>query len=94
MGSGSVFLPLDHARKELRGIGGSGTLPPSLAIELAFKRMKSIMGLGHLPKKDPASARWGAISPFTKEALKYSLMLEHFTQTNSQFPPRPMLYWN
>ncbi|HXM36688.1 MAG TPA: transposase, partial [Pyrinomonadaceae bacterium] len=24
-------------------------------IELAFKRMKSIMGLGHLPKKDPAS---------------------------------------
>lgn len=26
-------------------------------IELAFKRMKSIMGLGHLPKKDPASAR-------------------------------------
>ena len=63
-------------------------------IELAFKRMKSIMGLGHLPKKDPASARWGAISPFTKEALKYSLMLQHFTQTNSQFPPRPMLYWN
>jgi len=26
-------------------------------IELAFKRMKSIMGLGHLPKKDPSSAR-------------------------------------
>jgi Transposase DDE domain len=26
-------------------------------IELAFKRMKSIMGLGHLPKKDQASAR-------------------------------------
>jgi len=26
-------------------------------IELAFKRMKSLMGLGHLPKKDPASAR-------------------------------------
>jgi Transposase DDE domain len=26
-------------------------------IELAFKRMKSIMGLGHLPKKDPVSAR-------------------------------------
>lgn len=26
-------------------------------IELAFKRMKSIMGLGHLPKKDPASCR-------------------------------------
>jgi hypothetical protein len=26
-------------------------------IELAFKRMKSIMGVGHLPKKDPASAR-------------------------------------
>jgi Transposase DDE domain len=26
-------------------------------IELAFKRMKSILGFGHLPKKDPASAR-------------------------------------
>lgn len=26
-------------------------------IELAFKRMKSLMGLGHLPKKDPASCR-------------------------------------
>ena len=26
-------------------------------VELAFKRLKSIMGLGHLPKKDPASAR-------------------------------------
>jgi hypothetical protein len=26
-------------------------------IELAFKRMKSIMGLGHLPKKDPESCR-------------------------------------
>lgn len=26
-------------------------------IELAFKRLKSIVGFGHLPKKDPASAR-------------------------------------
>jgi len=26
-------------------------------IELAFKRMKSLLGFGHLPKKDPASAR-------------------------------------
>ena len=26
-------------------------------IELAFKRMKSLMGLGHLPKKDPDSCR-------------------------------------
>ncbi len=26
-------------------------------IELAFKRMKSILGLGHLPKKDPKSCR-------------------------------------
>ncbi|HEX9597488.1 MAG TPA: IS4 family transposase [Anaerolineales bacterium] len=46
------------------------TLPPSWGrpqvlelyrcrwqIELAFKRMKSIMGLGHLPKKDPESCR-------------------------------------
>jgi hypothetical protein len=26
-------------------------------IELAFKRMKSLLGLGHLPKKDPESCR-------------------------------------
>lgn len=26
-------------------------------IELIFKRLKSLMGLGHLPKKDPASSR-------------------------------------
>ena len=26
-------------------------------IELAFKRLKSLLKLGHLPKKDPASAR-------------------------------------
>ena len=26
-------------------------------IEIAFKRLKSIMGLGHLPKKDVESAR-------------------------------------
>ncbi|MBF0104780.1 MAG: transposase, partial [Deltaproteobacteria bacterium] len=26
-------------------------------IELAFKRLKSIIGLGHLPKQDPAGAR-------------------------------------
>jgi hypothetical protein len=26
-------------------------------IEIAFKRLKSIVGLGHLPKQDPASAR-------------------------------------
>jgi hypothetical protein len=26
-------------------------------VELVFKRMKSILGLGHLPKKDPRSAQ-------------------------------------
>jgi hypothetical protein len=26
-------------------------------IELVFKRMKSILGLGHLPKKDPISSQ-------------------------------------
>jgi hypothetical protein len=30
-----------------------------LQIELAFKRMKSIMGLGHLPKKDLAHSGLG-----------------------------------
>jgi len=41
-------------------------------IELAFKRMKSILGFGHLPKKDPASAR-----AWLHGKLFVSLLAEH-----------------
>jgi len=71
------------------------SLPPSLPrhqvlemyrslwqIELAFKRMKSIMGLGHLPKKDPASARaWLHGKMFT------SLLVERLIGAAKTFSP-------
>jgi len=41
-------------------------------VELAFKRMKSILGFGHLPKKDPASAR-----AWLHGKLFVSLLAEH-----------------
>jgi len=51
-------------------------------IELAFKRMKSIMGLGHLPKKDPASARaWLHGKLFT------SLLVERLIGAATTFSP-------
>ena len=50
-------------------------------IELAFKRMKSIMGLGHLPKKDPESCRaWLHGKLFT------SLLVELMIGTAKDFP--------
>lgn len=51
-------------------------------IELAFKRMKSIMGLGHLPKKDPESCRaWLHGKLFT------SLLVERMIGAAKQFSP-------
>lgn len=51
-------------------------------IELAFKRMKSLMGLGHLPKKDPASARaWLHGKLFT------SLLVERMSGAAKAFSP-------
>ncbi len=51
-------------------------------IELAFKRMKSIMGLGHLPKKDPASCRaWLHGKLFT------SLLVERMIGAARTFSP-------
>ena len=51
-------------------------------IELAIKRMKSIVGLGHLPKKDPASARaWLHGKLFT------SLLVERLVQAANSFSP-------
>ena len=51
-------------------------------IELAFKRMKSIMGLGHLPKKDPESCRaWLHGKLFT------SLLVERMIGAAKTFSP-------
>jgi hypothetical protein len=47
-------------------------LPAGWQVELAFKRMKSILGFGHLPKKDPASAR-----AWLRGKLFVSLLAEH-----------------
>ena len=51
-------------------------------IELSFKRMKSILGLGHLPKKDPASAR-----AWLHGKLLTSLLVERIIQAASSFSP-------
>jgi len=51
-------------------------------IELAFKRMKSIMGLGHLPKKDPASAR-----AWLHGKIFASLLVERMAEAADTFSP-------
>jgi hypothetical protein len=51
-------------------------------IELAFKRMKSILGFGHLPKKDPASAR-----AWLHGKLFVSLLAEHLIAAADAFSP-------
>lgn len=51
-------------------------------IELGFKRMKSILGLGHLPKKDPASAR-----AWLHGKLLTSLLVERMIQIAGAISP-------
>jgi DDE family transposase len=51
-------------------------------IELSFKRMKSILGFGHLPKKDPASAR-----AWLHGKLFVSLLAEHLIAAADAFSP-------
>jgi hypothetical protein len=51
-------------------------------IEVAFKRMKSILGLGHLPKKDPASAR-----AWLHGKLFVSLLVERMVEAANTFSP-------
>jgi len=55
-------------------------------IELVFKRMKSILGLGHLPKKDPLSAKaWLEGKLFT------GLLIERMVRSAENiFPPGAM----
>ncbi len=51
-------------------------------IELVFKRMKSILGLGHLPKKDPLSAKaWLEGKLFT------ALLIERMVRTAESISP-------
>lgn len=52
-------------------------------IELVFRRMKSILGLGHLPKKDPFSAKaWFEGKLFT------GLLIERMVRT-----AEPLFLW-
>ena len=51
-------------------------------VELGFKRMKSILGLGHLPKKDPGSAR-----AWLHGKLLTSLLVERMIQAANTFSP-------
>lgn len=51
-------------------------------IELAIKRLKSLLGLGHLPKKDPASAR-----AWLHGKLFISLLVERMVETANSFSP-------
>ena len=51
-------------------------------IELAFKRMKSIMELGHLPKKDPGSAR-----AWLHGKIFVGLLVERMVEAADTFSP-------
>ena len=51
-------------------------------IEMAIKRMKSILGLGHLPKKDPASAR-----AWLHGKLFVSLLVERLVEAANSISP-------
>ncbi len=51
-------------------------------IEMVFKRMKSILGLGHLPKKDPISSQ-----AWLEGKLFVGLLIERMIQTAESFIP-------
>ena len=51
-------------------------------MELVFKRMKSILGLGHLPKKDPLSAQ-----AWLEGKLFAGLLIERMIRTAESFSP-------
>jgi len=51
-------------------------------IELVFKRMKSILGLGHLPKKDPLSAQ-----AWLQGKLFVGLLIERMVDAAASFFP-------
>lgn len=51
-------------------------------IEMAIKRLKSLLGLGHLPKKDPPSAR-----AWLHGKLFVSLLVERLVEAANAFSP-------
>ncbi len=51
-------------------------------IELVFKRMKSILGVGHLPKKDPLSAQ-----AWLEGKLFVGLLIERMADAAASFFP-------
>jgi hypothetical protein len=51
-------------------------------IELVFKRMKSILGLGHLPKTDPLSAK-----AWLQGKIFVGLLIEQMLQTTKRISP-------
>jgi hypothetical protein len=51
-------------------------------IELVFKRMKSILGLGHLPKTDPLSAQ-----AWLQGKIFVGLLIEQMLQTTKRISP-------
>jgi hypothetical protein len=51
-------------------------------IELVFKRMKSILGVGHLPKKDPLSAQ-----SWLEGKLFVGLLIERMIHTAEAISP-------
>lgn len=56
-------------------------------IELVFKRMKSILGLGHLPKTDPSSAQ-----AWLEGKLFVGLLIERMIDTAESFSPWGYLF--
>ena len=54
----------------------------SFTRQLSFKRLKSILGLGHLPKKDPASAR-----AWLHGKLLTGLLVERMIEAADTFSP-------
>lgn len=56
-GTGFIFVLTTLSRKEMSSESVLELYRARWQVELAFKRMKSIIGLGHLPKKDEKSAR-------------------------------------
>jgi hypothetical protein len=51
-------------------------------IELVFQRMQSILGLGHLPKKDPLSAK-----PLLEAKLFTGLLIERMVRAAEAISP-------
>ena len=64
-------------------------------VELVFKRFKSLAGLGHLPKRDPTSARawlYGKLltALLTEKTLRHAEALSPWGFDGRRTPPQPL----